>query len=279
MDDKKCQKGFFLIEAVLAMVLLSLVFMSMSPRSKLNGDSRYSVAVADAFERADVIAAAWAVKHIGEMMTVGPTSQDMDAAAVAVDVGATEFDTSKLPRGMTVRVRATLSPAGCTGAGCSVEWLAYTSGGAKFSPGAAAQVLRALGARGAASTPENPTTLTSWHARWSVANPEGAVANTIATRGVYAQTSAAQSIRTDGTSELVADWNVGQNANGIARTSSGQLALGEAGAATAGGACDMANATALAADGVTTLACVGGVWTKTHAADVIVAGTTTSVNN
>lgn len=262
-----------------AMLVMSLVLMSVSPRSKLNGDSRYAVAIADAFERADVMAAAWSVKHIGEMMTVGPTMQDMDASAVAVDAGVTGYDTSKLPRGMTVRVRATLSPAGCTGVGCSVEWLAYTSGGVKFSPGAAAQVLRALGARGAASTPENPTILTSWHARWTVANPEGAVANTIATRGVYAQTSAAQSVRVDGKSELVANWNVGQNANGIAVSKTAQVALGEAGTATAGSACDIANSTALAADGVTTLACAGGAWVLAHAPDVTVPGTTTTVSN
>jgi len=274
---KQSESGFLMIEGMVALFIVALVLMALTPNRRLNNDSRYAVAIADAFERADVMAAAWSVKHIGEMMTVGPTIQDMDASAVALDVGVTGYDTSHLPRGMTLRIRATLSPVGCVGVACSVEWLAYSSGGTGYSAGLTAQILRALGARGAASTPESPSILSSWHARWTVANPVGAVANTIATRGAYSQTNVAQSIRVDGTSELVADWNVGQDTTAVAAGIGDKVSLGVAVAAPPGGACAIANATALGADGITPLACVGGVWVVTHAPTKTVVGTTTTV--
>lgn len=270
-------RGSLLLETIVGMVILAMVLVTLWPGRQLNGSAQSAVATADAYVRMNTLANAWAVKHLGLMMKNGPALTEMDASGLASDLGITGYDTSGLPRGMSLQFRAELQPAGCTGLACSVQWLIYSSGGSGFTPGQASEVVRALGASGASSTPENPSVLASWGARWTTANPLGGVPNVVAMRGAYAQTSVAQSIRVDGTSSLAEDWNVGQDAKLVATSDAAAVSLGAATGATLGATCPIPNAAGLASDGVTPVACIGGVWVITHAPEVDQTGTTTTV--
>lgn len=124
---------------------------------------------------------------MGSMVRTGPTTQELSAANVATAVGAVGYDASILPRGVALNVRFVLTPAGCSGVNCSVEWLTYSTAGHKVSVDWLLSLSAHLGRAAPRPYAKSPSILKSWKGRWTTANPLGAVANTIATRGAYAQ--------------------------------------------------------------------------------------------
>ncbi|MEW4339633.1 prepilin-type N-terminal cleavage/methylation domain-containing protein [Chromobacterium vaccinii] len=272
----KKYRGFTILEAMIAMMLASAILLILFPRKQTNNLERYAVAYADAFIRADTMANAWAAKNIGKMLTSGPMQIDIDIRSMANQVGVANFDSSALPQGTSLRIKAVISPAGCQGFQCSLNWLIYS--GSPLPANIATMVTRAIGARSAISLPENSGLLNSAGARWSDINPLGNVPNIVAVRGSYAQTAVGQSVRTDGTMPLSSDWDVGQqtvkDVNKI-----GTQFLSIQTIATAGTNCSIPYAIALTSSGNdNTVSCINGIWQPSRQA-VQTQSTTITTNN